>query len=233
MADLNRALAETEDFLMRQLGSRAAREASLRKVRRGVGEAARRVRRAASIFALLLLGLLIWSVAAGGVGFLTWMIALPILFLVAAISLLWPTRQGRAPVMADDPRRPVPLDALAGHCEEWLLDRCSELPRPALPAAEAILVRLQHLQPHLAGLPEDTLAAGEARRLIGGHLPRLVDSYAALPPEARGGENGQRITESLGLVADELTRLCGDVEGCRTSAFETQHRFIESRYKEL
>lgn len=232
MPDLNRVLIETEDFLLRQVGSRAAREASLRKVRRGVGEAARRVRRAASIFVLLLLALLAWSVAAGGIGFLTWMVAVPIVFLTAAITLLWPTRKGREPEMADDPRRPVPLGMLAARSEDWLLDRCGELPRPALPAAETILVRLRDLQPHLEALSPDSPAAGDARRLIGGHLPKLIDSYAALPPQARTGENVERVTESLGIVADELTRLCGDIDGCRASAFETQHRFIESRYGE-
>ena len=232
MADFNRVLIETEDFLMRQLGSRAAREASLRKVRRGVGEVARRMRRAATIFGLLLLALLIWSVFVGGVGFLTWLAAVPILFLVAAISLLWPTRKGRAPAMEEDPRRPLPLGALAGRCEDWLLDRCGELPRPALPAAEAILVRLRDLEPHLDTLPPDSPAAGDARRLIGGHLPRLVDSYAALPPQAQHGENVDRVTESLAIVADELTRLCSEIDGCRASAFETQHRFIGTRYGE-
>jgi hypothetical protein len=40
------------------------------------------------------------------------------------------------------------------------------------------------------------------------------------------------VVESLGIVAAELSRLCEDLDGCRGSQFETEHRFIESRYRD-
>ena len=234
MRELERALVETEDFLIRQLGSRAAREASKRKLKRGAAEALRRLRRAGLIFVLLLLALVVWAVAVSPIGFFTWLVALPAVFLAAAISMTFATRGARrpeAPTEAAVAR--IPLPTLAGRCEQWLLDRCEELPRAALPAADLILARLQHLQPGLAELPEGSPLHGEVRRLVGGHLPRLVDSYLALPPEARapGSENDARIAESLDVVAGELTRLCGEIDGCRAASFEIVHRFIETRYR--
>ena len=46
MAELPRALIDTENFLMAQLGSAGARARTSRRIKRGVGEAMRRVRRA-------------------------------------------------------------------------------------------------------------------------------------------------------------------------------------------
>ena len=235
MRELERALVETEDFLVRQLGSRAAREAGKRKLKRGAAEAMRRVRRAALIFVLLLLAMVAWSVAVSSIGFLTWLIALPALVLAAVVSLMWPTRAGRAAeVPTAEAVARIPLPTLAGRCEQWLLDRCDELPRAALPSADLILARLQHLQPALADLPGDSPLSGDVRRLVGGHLPRLVDSYVDLPHEARDprSDNSRRLTESLAVIADELTRLCGEIDGCRTASFEIEHRFIEARYSE-
>lgn len=233
-ADFERILGETEDFLRRQLGSRAAREASKRRLRRGAGEVFRRIRRAALLFVLLVAALILWSVAISPVGFFTWLVALPTIFLAALISLTFPTRRFRReraePAISADAR----LDRLAEHTEEWLLDRGRDLPRAAWPALETILVRLDDLQPGLSGLAPTDPLAGEARRLIGSHLPLLVDSYAALPPEKRdpASESSRRVVESLDVVAGELTRLCDQIDGCRTSAFETQARFIETRYRD-
>jgi uncharacterized integral membrane protein len=235
MREFERAIGDTEDFLMRQLGSRAAREASARKLKRGAAEAFRRVRRAGLIFVLLLLALIAASAFGTGIGFFTWLIALPVIVLAAAISMMFPTRAGRAPpAPTPEAVAQVPLPTLAEKCETWLLDRCEELPRAALPAADLILGRLRHLQPALADIPAASPLHGEVRRLVGGHLPRLVDAYLALPPEARDtrSENSRRLAEGLDAVAEEMNRLCGEIDGCRATSFEIEHRFIESRYRE-
>jgi hypothetical protein len=148
--------------------------------------------------------------------------------------MAFPTRGARsAQAPSADAVAKIPLPTLAERCEQWLLDRCDELPRDALPSADLILARLRHMQPALAGLAPASPLHGEVRRLVGGHLPRLVDSYLALPPEARetGSENGRRLAESLDVVAEEMNRLCGEIDGCRATSFEVEHRFIESRYR--
>lgn len=235
MRDLERTLVDTEDFLLRQLGSRTAREASARKLKRGAAEAFRRVRRAGLIFVVLVLALIAASAFGAGIGFFTWLVALPVIFLAAALSMTFPTRAARPP-QAPTPEAvaQIPLPILAGKCETWLLDRCDELPRAALPAADLIVGRLRHLQPALADVPAASPLHGEVRRLVGGHLPRLVDSYLALPPQARDprSENSRRLAESLDAVAEEMSRLCGEIDGCRATSFEIEHRFIESRYRE-
>ncbi len=236
MAEVDRILRDTEDFLARQLGSRAGREANNRRLKRGVGEAARRARRAGLIFVGLILALVVASAFGASLGWL-WLIALPAIFFTALLSLAWPTRGGRAQQPAlprEEALQRMPLDALTGRCEQWLIERTAELPRAALPAADRIIDRLNAMQPALAGLPDGDPLSGEARRLVGGHLPRLIDTYLDLSPEQRASnaENGRRLTEGLDIVADELTDLCGRIDGCREASFATQHRFIESRYRD-
>jgi hypothetical protein len=65
-------------------------------------------------------------------------------------------------------------------------------------------------------------------------MPRLVDTYLELPPSSRvpGSEASKRFTESLGIVADELDNLLQRATHDRQSSFETQNRFIETRYRE-
>ena len=114
------------------------------------------------------------------------------------------------------------------------MERCDELPTRALPAADAIVARLAELQPHLGRLEPHSLAAGDARRLICEHLPKLVDTYLELPPAMRGpqAESSLRFTESLNLVAEELDHLLETCCRDKQLSFDTQHRFIESRYRE-
>ncbi|MDQ4088591.1 MAG: hypothetical protein M3177_11380, partial [Pseudomonadota bacterium] len=110
----------------------------------------------------------------------------------------------------------------------------NDLPGRALPAADATIARLHELQPQLAQLDAAGMLAGDARRLICEHLPRLVDSYLGLPASARApaSEESRRFADSLGIVAEELDHLLEQCCRERQLSFETQHRFIETRYKE-
>lgn len=234
--DLERVLVETEDFLTRQLGTRAGREANMHRVRQGFGEAFGRARRAAIIFLGLIFALIVASIAGASVGFVTWLVALPAFFFAALLSLTFPTRAARRrePALShEEALQRLPLATLTDRCGRYLADRARDLPRAALPATDQILARLSQLQPHLASLPANEPIAGEARRLIGGHLPRLVDTYLALPPNERGAasENSRRIAESLDIVAEELAGICANLDDCREADFATEHRFIETRYR--
>jgi hypothetical protein len=232
--ELERILYETEDFLRRSLGSSQQRAAKKRKAQRQFMEFMRRLRRAGLILAVLLVMLVAASIALGGIGFFTWVVALPTALLIALISLSWPSGR-KEPQAADPSGAPaLPLAELAARAEDGLLDRCRELPGRAQGAADAILARLGEFQPHLADLDPQSVLAGDARRLIGQHLPRLVDSYLELPASARapGSESSQRFTESLSIVSNELDSLLETCCRDRQMTFDTHRRFIETRYKD-
>jgi hypothetical protein len=232
--ELERVLEETGDFLRRAIGTPGLRAAKKRRFQRKLEEFGRRARRSAFVLIGLIALLLAVSIFMGGIGFFAWLMAVPTAMAFALLLMFQPTRRSRqAAAPAAEAPPGLPLADLALRAEEELLDRCDELPGRALPAADSILARLRELQPHLATLdPADPLA-GDARRLIGRHLPRLVDSYLQLPHAARapGAESSRRLIESLDIVATELGNLFDAC--CRDSQadFDTQSRFIETRYK--
>lgn len=230
--ELERVLYETEDFLRRNMGSRSAREAQKRRAKRKMQELLRRLRRAAFLFVGLLAALVAYSVLIDPIGFLTWLVAIPTVFLIAFVSLFWPSRRAAAEPV--ETPAAIPLDQMALRVEDGLIDRRKELPGRALPAADAIVARLSELQPHLGALDPNSAEAGDARRLICQHLPKLVDTYLDLPPSARtpGSESSDRFTESLGIVAEELDHLLEQCCRDKQLSFDTQNRFIETRYKE-
>jgi hypothetical protein len=231
--DLERVLYETEDFLRKNLRSRSARDARKRQAQRKMLELLRRLKRAGFILAALLVALVALSLFLE-IGFLTWLVALPTILLVAFMSMFWSGKRREDPETTVARGEALPLAELALRAEDGLIDRCKELPGRALPAADAIISRLNELQPHLASLDPQATLAGDARRLIGQHLPRLVDTYLELPPSARGpgSESTARLTESLGIVGQELDHLLDQCCRDRQLSFETQRRFIETRYRE-
>lgn len=220
-------------------GSRTARAAAQRRLERGVRAILIRLRRAGVTFVGLLGALVIYNMTAGWVGFFTFLSALVTIALASFLILFFPVRDRSAsetwtdgPVI--DGKAVVPLDRLAAQTEQWLLDRSRALPREAGPALDRIVGRLRDLQPSLAALPAETQLGGEAQRLIGRHLPGLVTTYLSLPPSDRAfqAENGRGLAESLTIVAGQMDDLCERVAHDRRMGFETERRFIETRYSE-
>jgi hypothetical protein len=73
---------------------------------------------------------------------------------------------------------------------------------------------------------------------MGKHLPELIERYERVPPEYRHQRDGEGLTVDERLVASlDAAREALDDLGSRLvqqdrDAFETQGRFIESRYKD-
>lgn len=190
-------------------------------------QAYRRVRRAALIFTTLIALLIIYSLLVSPIGFFIWLVALPLAGMIACLTLLWPAGRRREAGSESD------VTVVICHMEDWLLHRCSRLPEPALPAVDLILARLAEVQPNLASLPPNDPLAGEAERLIGRHLPNLVDSYLQLPASSReaGSQANILFTTSFETVAEGLMRLADEIGAARSNQFDTQRRFVDMRYR--
>lgn len=222
-------LRQADEYLRRNLKSKAVRAAEKRRSERKSIEADARIRRAALVggasgAAILGIGILVAPVAvpvavAAGGGAL----------LISVGSLLMPSR--RRGGEGDFSR--AELAQLPGEAEDWLLDRRDGLPLECRPQLDRIFRRLGDLQPHLATLAPHSSAAWEARRLLGDHLPRLVFAYEAIPDSASEDDPQVRARLCAGLqtVADALDALCQEVCRDPLMTFETQNRFLESRYR--
>lgn len=227
--DLAGLMRRAEESLRRHIKSKAVRAAEKRREQRQWHEAELRMKRAAWVggasgaaivgYGALVAPLTLPALAAAGGG----------VFFLAAGSLFWPSRRRRT----DGDFSRTELAALPADAEDWLLDRREKLPVDCWPLLDRIFRRLGDLQPHLATLAPNSSAAWEARRLLGDHLPRLILAYEAIPASAReeDPEVRSRLNAGLETVADALDELCREV--CRNPlmTFETQGRFLESRYR--
>ena len=220
-------------------GSRGGRDVAS-GFERGIRSILIRLRRAGFTFVGLIAALAAYMVAFGWVGFLPFIFALFAIMLLSFFVMGLPVRDRTRPAR-DRTERPVVdagvavrLDRLTSQTEKWLIERSRALPHQAGPSLDRIVDRLRDLQPSLATVPSESQIGGEAQRLIGKHLPSLVDTYLGLPITERGfnSPTSERLAESLTIVADQLDDLCERVAHERRMGFETERRFIETRYKD-
>ncbi|HEY0113478.1 MAG TPA: hypothetical protein VGB59_10055 [Allosphingosinicella sp.] len=204
------------------------------RVRRGAGTATRRLAGAAAAVFVLFTGIFLFSqliVPIGAMGFLG---AVVFAAIVAGMILLRPAREPKRVEYRED----LPTGTVLKQLESLLSRRRDALPAPAARRADAIAAQVPLLESRLSELdPLDPLAQ-DARRLMGKHLPELIDRYEKVPAAYRGERDGDGLTVDERLVAslDAANQALGDI-GSRLAksdrdAFETQGRFIESRYKD-
>jgi hypothetical protein len=79
-------------------------------------------------------------------------------------------------------------------------------------------------------------SAQDARRLMSVHLPGLIDRYMHVPAAFRGERDGEdktadeRLVEALAAGRTALRDISERLARNDIAAFETQGRFIKSRY---
>jgi hypothetical protein len=190
--------------------------------------AGRRFRRVATFGGLSGAGVACYAIVAAPAGPLL-IVAGAAALAVTTAALLWPARRA-----TDGPLSAAELEALPGEAEEWLLGQRPALPVEAFASLDAILVHLGDLGAGLGAVNPGSTLAWEARRLIGSHLPQLVYAYCELPSAARDEDpaHGERLIAGLATLAEALARLSTEVNRDRLMRFETQGRFLESRYRD-
>jgi hypothetical protein len=112
------------------------------------------------------------------------------------------------------------------------------LPAPARAEIDAISARLPGLKATLEKVETLDPKAQDARRLMSIHLPGLIDRYLNVPREFRSEADGegltvdQRLVDGLSAARTALEEISQDLARKDLAAFETQGRFIKSRYGE-
>lgn len=229
------AIARFNEVMARIDGKAAAGAADAR--RRHIGRSARAAGRKLTLMAgavvALILATIVFGLVVGPIGIngLFVVAALALLVLVA-MSLL----PGERPVA--EYREDMPNKAVVQRLDSYLVRRRAALPAPAARRVDAIGARLPLLESRLAEVdPLDPLAQ-EARRLMGRHLPELIERYERVPPAFRHEPDGEGMDLDQRLVAglDAADAALADI-GARLTrqdrdAFETQGRFLESRYRD-
>jgi hypothetical protein len=237
--DWNWALGTAEDLLRSGLKSKAVREAEKRRLEHKAREAkrrfelrardaGRRLGRAVAVTGASGAGMVGYGLAVAPLGTAGLFAATAATAVAAMAALSWPARREKAEAGGPE----ADFKTLPLRTEDYLLSQRAQLPGRAHAALDAIHESLADLARQAELLHAEAPLAGEARRLLESYLPRLIDSFLALPRPARTPEVCARLAESLCTVADELARLTAEIGRDRMLSFDTQERFIQSRYRE-
>jgi hypothetical protein len=112
------------------------------------------------------------------------------------------------------------------------------LPAPAQAEIDAISSNLPTLRQTLERVETLDPNAQDARRLMSIHLPGLIDRYARVPATFRNEQDGEgktvddRLIEGLAAGRSALAEISEQLARNDLAAFETQGRFIKTRYGE-
>lgn len=216
--------------MRRHVGTPEARAANLRRVERAVGEAGRRIRNGALAGGTAAAGVAGYGLAVGGIEVVGMLLAIPAVVAVGAAALFIPTRRAKPSAkLATLP----PAEAVA-QAESWLAARRSRLPSRAGRPLDAVCAGLHTVGSQLARAAAGDAAALDAQRLAAVHLPRLVDSYLAVPEPHRpaGSEVERELIDGLKVIGDELGRLSRTLAAEQVDAVKIEGRFLEQRYGE-
>jgi hypothetical protein len=131
--------------------------------------------------------------------------------------------------------RQTDLETLAGKTEIWLEAQRPALPAPAIPLVQNIGLRLDALAPQLQTLEESNPAAREVRKLVGEHLPELINGYKRIPEPLRRQDNSgktpeQQLIDGLKLIDREIETMTGQIARGELDKLATRGRYLEIRY---
>ncbi|MCL6740638.1 hypothetical protein LZ518_05760 [Sphingomonas sp. RB56-2] len=223
------------DRVMRSLDERggAARDAARRERQRlnaGVGKTLGRIGIAVLLISIatIVVGLI---TPIGMFGFLA---AVGLAIGVGAMLLFSGGKEIAAPNVTPD----LPNGQMVGRFDSYLFRARRALPAPAQAELDQLSAQLPALRQTLERIPDLDPNAQDARRLMSVHLPNLIDRYVHVPAAYRGQRDGEnvsvdeRLVEALAAGRQALTEISEKLARADMAAFETQGRFIQSRYSE-
>ena len=168
-------------------------------------------------------------------GILGFVAAVGIAIGLAAMAAIW--GGGQAPSLSDLPQD-VSNAIMVSRFDSFLTKMRSQLPKAARAEVDTIHHMLPDFRKSLSRVPTLDPNAQEARRLMSKHLPGLIERYSHVPANLRDSIDGEgmsvdeRLTDGLVAGRKALQEIMENVAKADINAFETQGRFISSRYGE-
>ena len=221
---VNRTLDEKQGSLAVQ--ARRERQRSLKRYGRAFSRAA--------------LAVLVVSIAAIAVGLFVpigmfgFLAAVALAVGIAALLFVNEVTEEAAPTVPKD----VPNGEMVQRFDSFLFKTRRALPAPAQVVVDGISAQLGTLKSTLQRVDALDPDAQDARRLMSVHLPGLIERYANVPTAYRQDVDGegktvdQRLVEGLEASRSALGEVSERLARRDVDAFQTQGRFIRSKYGE-
>ncbi|MFC4291605.1 hypothetical protein ACFOWX_04160 [Sphingorhabdus arenilitoris] len=190
-----------------------------------------KVRNAALAVGAVLIGAGIVGAVIDGIGF--WGVMITGIAGAAAAFVLM--RYPDMPMPTTESLKHSDLETLAGKTEIWLEAQQPLLPAPAVKIMQDIGVRLDQLAPQLSTLNENDPAAREVRKLVGEHLPELVNGYKRIPASLKQQDNKgktpeEQLVSGLKLIDREIETVTGQIARGELDKLAIRDRYLELRY---
>ena len=233
-AQVDRSVSRA-DRVMRQLDLRdgPAREAARRERQRLNAGLRRRVARVGLAIGIIsILTIVVGLITPIGMfGFLA---AVGLAIGVAALLAFLPSQESSVKAPPPD----LPNGEMVQRFDSYIYRTRAALPAPAQSELDAISAALPSLRQTLERVDALNPDAQDARRLMSLHLPGLIDRYRQVPDGYRSERDGdgitvdERLVEGLAAGRAALGEISEKLARVEMKAFETQGRFIQSRYGE-
>jgi hypothetical protein len=202
-----------------------------RQIRRG--HFGRKLRNVAFAVLGIWLGLSIIGGIISGIGFTG--LAIGAAATVAAVWFLGQYPKFKMPSRADlNPANPD-VKALVGRTELWLESQRRALPPPAVKLVDQIGLQLDSLGDQLIGLDQASPQAAEVRKLVGEHLPDMIDGYRRIPENLRHEERGgatpaKQFIDGLQTISGEIDSVTRQLAAGALDNLAIKTRYLEYKY---
>ena len=184
----------------------------------------------ASLVGIVLIAM-IAGVVIDGIGFYGIMAAF---FAVVAATMLFSNfPKVKVPKRAD--LNTGDVRQMVARTELWLEHQRPALPPPAVTLVDRIGVQLDALGVQLEGVDPAHPSAREVRKLVGEHLPGMVDSYRKIPAHLRKEERAGRtpddqLVDSLGKISAEIDSVTRQLADGALDDLAIKTRYLDYRY---
>ena len=223
------------DRVTRQLDSRSglvrdARKRELQRLNQGLVRTLVRIGVTVGVISLATIGIGLF-IPIGMFGFLA---AIGLAIGIAAVIAFSGGREIARPEVTPD----LPNDVMVQRFDSYIYRARAALPAAAQAEIDQLSAALPPLKKTLERIETLDPNAQDARRLMSIHLPGLIDRYLHVPPAYRSQLDGegitvdQRLVDALSAGRQALTEINDRLAKADMMAFETQGRFIKSRYGE-
>jgi hypothetical protein len=209
---------------------RDARKRELQRLNEGVMQTLVKIGAAVGVISLGTIGIGLFM-PIGMFGFLA---AVGLAIGIAAVIAFSGGREIAKPEVTPD----LPNGAMVERFDSYIYRTRAALPAPAQAEIDQLSAALPPLKRTLERIETLDPNAQDARRLMSIHLPGLIDRYLHVPPAYRSQQDGEgmtvdeRLVEALGAGRVALSEISEKLARADMAEFETQGRFIKSRYGE-
>ena len=186
------------------------------------------------VLVLAMVGMTVAGLVLGGIGLGGFFSIVIATLVIMAVIAFWRPREKPVPAYQDNMTNAAVVQRLGA----LLARKRHVLPPAAARRADAISAQLPMLESQLADMAALDPLAQDARRLLGKHLPDLIDRYERVPGEYRAERDGdglnvdERLVQGLDAANGAIDELGRKLARDDVDAFQTQGRFLEDRYRE-